>query len=348
MNKNYASTIILVILSACLFFFVYFGFTTNYTAQCFSPKAFDKVYQHDIFRYRVLGPWLVHKVMNILPGTIEINPKNRIYAYLDTDTLLVYKSMFFVNLSAFCLTVWVLSRMMYLPIMSGSSVEKQHTLLLLVFAICITQYVIVPYDTLSYLFITGIAYCILTRKRSKVNVCMMILCTILGMLTRESMLLGVSFMAAIYFLGLLRGRPTLISFKKLAGISCLALSIYLGLRLYFGFQILTNEALTHFFTLNIASVLFGLLMIILLLHRSTHEQKVLSILFILCSAPYLISVYAGGILAESRLWIPLILIIGIISRTNTNLLFFENPGSISTDSTNLHNDQITFPDYQSA
>ena len=177
----------------------------------------------------------------------------------------------------------------------------------------ITQYCIVPYDTLSYFFLALAAFLIIDGKQSSWNTLMLCFVIILATLTRETSSLILAFYAAINY-NTIQAKPKSIKVNQakremLIIIICFA-GTYVGLRyllrgenvIYQNLRILENIN-----PLSLLSVMFfGSIAIIVSITQPVSRSI---LVFYIASLPYTVSILLIAEPWEIRLWIPIILLV---------------------------------------
>jgi len=276
---------------------VYYGFISNYNHIMMSRESFVGLYDTGVFYYRILSKYL------LLGWDDFIDPSHREF-YRST----FYFNTFFLILSGI-VTVGLVNLNRSLT-MSRS--ERYFILFLVPLVVNITQYVVVPYDVLSYFFQLLIIWIFLKYYlnhfvRATMAICLLL---ILSTLNRESSALSISFIAAVIFFHF--------GFKKkdIISLSLFALSFlgtYLALRALIP-KAPPDPQLAPYLVGNLALGInrSGLLFWILLgsftymLSNNDRNRNVI-LFFYLAGAPYVFTVWKNGILWEVRLFIPLFL-----------------------------------------
>lgn len=308
----------LVLLSLCLSVFVYYGFITNMTIETFTLEEFTQKYTQGIFRYRVLGRELTIFVYSIIQNIPFFTRPDRMAEYLKTNTMTMYHALFIVNSLCIGLSTFVLSRITRIRLINLHSLIRIIFVLLCTFFICITQYTVTPYDSLSYLLLLSSVYVVLRYHHHRNSMlAVLVLLSIAGILTRESQFIFSAFLFALYRVHKHSKLWTieLVTPITVAGVSLFTYSL---LRFYYGFEEAVYYAgpLPEYRTIKYASVLFFVgLTFLLYVHASEKNKKTLR-LFFLFSVPYFFVLLKSGILAEARLWIPHILLSSIIAHLN--------------------------------
>jgi hypothetical protein len=283
MNSNYIRKVLLCIVApVCANYIAYYGFVTHYSVGVFTPRGFHAQYDHEVFRYRVLGKALLLAVYRLVE---YLNPAgagwNRMAAFLGTDSINFYHSYFLLNTAFLCLTLLVVSD--YL-----SDLE----LLAVTLLVALTQFVVVPYDAVAYFFLA-------CTFRWRHNLWLTAVIVFLAALNRETAALSLSLYASLLFLG--RGG----SLRGLAVLTCVFAATYLSLRFVYGWGGAVGNEFTFVRYLNRNSAVgigFALATGYALVRRPAWAA-----VFLVCSLPYVISIMLTGNPFEVRLWVPVLL-----------------------------------------
>lgn len=228
-----------------------------------------------------------------------------------------YKSYFLVNVFFnICTIITLFLILSFNKLFRLAEKQVNYIILIAVFFICISQYVITPYDAISY-FVIAISFPFITAIISKpqiLNLSILLLIIIVATLTRESSAIILAIYGAfiVYFWNDLKNKKN----HVLILTSCIIayLSVYLGLRMYFGFENGLYQQDTEVMNLNFfdrknqVGLLFFVasLIIIFLLAESRRNSKLFSVFLIFC-IPYIAFCWFTGVFFEIRLWIPVIL-----------------------------------------
>lgn len=300
------------IFPALLSLIVYHGFSTNYTTHVFSESGFNEQYESSIYKYRIIGIVLV-KETNYLLKSIGHLPKE-IYSIvpmslktLDTDgTKEFYLAYFFVNTFFLCLACTMLYFLLYRVIPLKKDNRTLLVFISIVSMISISQYVITPYDILSY-FLLITALILIFKKPSFKNQVLLYFTMILAVLTRESAILILSVYFTLYvtkFYGTSRKHLII-----LAILFIIFLTIYFIIRLIIGFGdsfYLYIRIIENF--RDIYSLMGLILFLSILYILSTEElNRKIGYVFLLSSLPYIITIMIIANPWELRLWIPVII-----------------------------------------
>lgn len=299
--------------------YMYYGFATTYT-EVFSEVSFRQQYSSGIYRYRVLGSFIQLQIFKEINKTGFSFPAPQSIKYLDPNFSPDFYFSYFVNNTVFlCLTCSILFLILNHIPSQGYLYNCDLVLILLCLLICLTQYVVVPYDSLSYFLLFLAIYLILlpwTRLRSIVLGVIVVFST----LTRETAILIPAFYLAIYSDQILDVRHLNRYQMTFLLTTIIFLVTYFTLRIYFGFSSAFFQKLELFANFSnplrfIGILLFLVLLLILLFDG--HNQNII-IRFLLTSSPYVIGIMLFGTTWEARLFLPIILILVVIKAIPLN------------------------------
>lgn len=221
-----------------LCFIMYFGTTSNYTSGVFNSESFTEQFDHGIYKYRVLGKetllWIKEAIDNGSLPNIQVSEAANADGNFDSA---FYSAYFFNTPIFFILTSLTLCFVFKLYRVSVFE-QADLPVMTLVLLIAITQYIIVPYDTLSY-FLLALAMLLTTTENSTyTKAILLVIVTLLAAYTRETALLIISFYGAFHARKLLEKPFTRLMRERIMFILlCLAFAcVYIGLRLQLGFE----------------------------------------------------------------------------------------------------------------
>lgn len=308
---------------------VFYRFTPTYMINVFSKEKFSDFYGQSVFRYRVVSKNLqlfvfeklksVKNVERIFPNSIY---KKRISFLDDKGDELFYMSYFIVHLLfAILLSLTLLLLFDCKPFYDLSMQQKTYLPVLILSFAGFCQFVLTPYDMISY-FMLALTF-MATLKYIRFNSIgwLLVLCITLiaSTLNKESVVLNLSAFAALLFSANGFSADFL---KKLAApfivflLSYLALRFSLpgssdftqGLKLDANFRLEPSSSIGLLFTIFILYI-FGTITGDIL------NRKLLKY-FLLFSLPFLISIPLVGIMIEFRLWVPVFIMIVLLSQIN--------------------------------
>jgi hypothetical protein len=306
---------------------VYQGFSTNYTIKTFSEQSFRSQYEHDIYKYRVTGSYVLLKTFHFIQQhslpTITVRSLQLLDEHGDPQ---FYSAYFYVNTFFLCLTCITLLFILDVTNKNMGFAAIEIPILFLCFLMTITQYTVVPYDTLSYFFLSLAVLLIIQRNQSWPAILVLITVIILATLTRETAILILAFYFALNYRLILR-MPRSIRLnsqqKTFILISLCFLLTYIGLRVVLGYEHAVFQ--TVMTTCNDLFSDAGLLLLVsvtlltIIIRPVTREI----IAFFLASLAYILPVLVAGNPAEMRLWTPLILMFTIMKVRATPMTMNE-------------------------
>ena len=280
---------------------VYYGFSSTFSAKLYDIAGFHSQYDHGVYRYRVLGKVLLLAIYYILEHHRhgQVGPT----AQLGTN---FYLSYVILNTTFLCLTAWALRATLDLPVFTKSEIEKNLWVLVAVLLIAVTQFVVVPYDTLSYFFLAAAAF-LMMRDSTPASTLGLAVVMILGTVTRETAALIVALYAALYVMrGTAGFRPAI---APLVIMFALFVATYLGLRFALGWDAhaLDQGLRGHMPLKGLAGVLFLICGVLLTMDFTSRARTKTALLFLAFSSPYLAVSLLTGVPFEIRLWVPIFL-----------------------------------------
>lgn len=300
--------------------FIYFSYANVYSSVLFNEETFHQQYGNGIYQYRILSSYTLESVdalIKSIPFGIKITP------YLWDKGA---DPGFYISFAVLNTFFTVLSAIMMVFITESKyfiATETEKTLLISasLFAIIITQFVVVPYDCSSYFFLLLFFWVFLKflHKESWSILAVLMLIMVISSLNRETSALSISLAATILFAKSGTGK------KFLIPVFFLVLSfvvVYFGVRLYFGrFATHDNNLLALNFRLfrNWLGIFFWLVFFAFSLIIAKDRTAVRNIvIFHFFAIPYIFMSFYGGILYETRLYVPLFLTSVFLGRTELN------------------------------
>jgi len=296
MKSRLVYVLFLTILFSCITsYIVYFGFVSNYSHRMFSRPAFIDLYGKGIFHYRVLSRYWLLGLDDL------IDPTGRQF----------YQTTFYFNTFFLVLTSIAGVLLLHLPrTFRLSEGEKILYILLIPLVINITQFVLVPYDTLGYFFQLLIAYLFLAfyEKEYGFATLSISLLLVVSTLNRESSAINLSFLITLQYFMYGWNRRTIFA---AAAFILSFLVTYVLLRMVIGEAPPSgpNALIGHLgIFVNQVGIAFWLVIaaFVHLLANDRQNRRFL-LCFYLLSTPYIFLVLKDGILWEIRLYIPLFL-----------------------------------------
>jgi len=295
-------------------YLVYFGFTTNYTTDSFSPETFNDQYSHHVYKYRILSQYLLVRLDSALGNAKPTKMAERRLFIQDIRTSerfyfsYYYLNTFFMILLSIVLTLLVCMDKELLI----SKHEKTLLLFLVILLINLTQFVVCPYDISSYFFQLLILFVFLKYfdKYFAISLTVICLLMVISTLNRESSALTVSFLMLVLLCKFGLNKRAIFSISLIA---LSFLSTYLALRYFIKTpdpRKFTIDFVQYnlFFYANRLGILFWLIFLYFTLTISnSKENKALIGVYHIISLPYIWTCLTAGVLWELRLYIPLFL-----------------------------------------
>lgn len=294
------------------------GFSTNYTGNVFSKQGFELQYETGIYKYRVLGNTLLLKTYDFIKRyDLPTMAPYSLHILDNAGDPLFYSAYFYMNTVFLCLTCALLLIIFGAHRKNTDFMTVDLPVLFLCFLMAITQYVVVPYDTLSYFFLSIAVILIIYDRKTPGNLIGLCIVTIVAALTRETAIFIPSFYFAINYQDILR-KPATFKVNQKQGVlliltTCYLLT-YLGLRWVFGHEQAVYEAFLFSNNPHLLYALLGILFyasIALILFITTAITKEISMFFLITS-PYVLFIMLFADPWEIRLWTPLILLLIIL------------------------------------
>ena len=302
--------------------FVYYGFSSNYTISYFSESNFRKSYENGLYKYRVLGRAAVLGTYDLIeiyhlpsmgPKALKFHDPNASPA--------LYTAYFLVNTFFFCLACSALFLAIHRLCPQPFTWINDVALLLMALLMAITQYVVVPYDMLSYFCLAAAIWIMLQFRLGALRLLLLCAALIAGTLTRETTLLIVAFYVGIYHQEIFQkpraGKLRSEQKDLIALFACFA-ATYGLLRVYYGTehgayqQITIGGFLT--FAPDVLGLIFSVAMIVVL--TMGHAGRREALWFMLAASPYLLAIIIVASPWETRLVCPIFIGLIVIKLRN--------------------------------
>jgi hypothetical protein len=316
-----------IVIPALLGVFTYVGFFTNYTCCVFSQEGFEHQYlESGIYRFRVLGShlliWTYQNIKDwplsdFAPYALKILDKkgdpNFYYSYFLMNT---------VFLSLTCIAL-VIAFSKYAK--NNDFLHVDLPVLFLALLMSFSQFVITPYDTLSYFFLAIAILPVMKKTPSLLDSLFLGMIVLLATLTRETATLILSFYVAVHHQRLLENfRSSLFNTERvvLLGLTLVFLLTYWALRWQLGMESATHKSIRLFQNFSndplpiVGSIFFAALLS--LFFTDNHARKPLAI-FLMASTPYWLAMFLVAYPWEIRLWVPVILLMVFLKLAHPNL-----------------------------
>ena len=323
MARRFFHGIMLTVVFPCLVsMVVYYGFATNYTTDVFHEAGFRSQYETGIYKYRVLGRYLLLKTHDLinsdgLPGYLlrRIFAKSPASAaILDEQMDATFYAAYFLQNTFFMVAACVVLYFILSSKGGGVSITATHMIGSLIMGS--TQYVIAPYDTLSY-FLFLLSFLLILRP-FKHSFPLLILTLVVSTLARESAAMILAFYFAYHFISLKRLRR--VEIGQLVVLIVTYLTTYFLLRIFLGFDkaLWQNINLGHNLTDGRALAGIAALPIVSYLLCVGKKNWERCVIFLVASSPY----FLGSIVVargwEMRLWVPIWLGLICLARAGPN------------------------------
>jgi len=327
--NTFISLMVAVVLSLVISKIVYFGFTPNYANFVFSKPAFNSIFQHDVYQYRVLSKYLLFAIDHWLAADMPAKgAEPRILVGTPSGSERFYLAFYYLNTAFLVLTSIMVVLLVNLDRQFRLTVMEKNLIIFLVpMLIGLSQFTVCCYDVSSYFFQLLIIYIFLRFAERYYWATMLAIgaLIILSTTNRESSALSVSMVTVLLLTryGLTR--------KTLVGVVVSAvcfLATYVALRVLIvdpqHERIFNNQVGQFFLDTNLIGLLFwGLFFYLPFAIADETENRILIGLFFVLSLPYIITVLKDGVLWEVRLYIPLFLGALFLSKLNVSAHAFR-------------------------
>jgi hypothetical protein len=306
--------ILALVLPSILSFFVYYGFASNYTMRnVYSEAGFHEQYDNGIYRYRVLGRAAVLGAYEAITKYHLPSMGPKALHLVDPEASdALYTACFAVNTVFMCLTS---AALFFITDRLCSRREQwigDLSLLLMLCLMALTQYVVVPYDLMSYFFLAISIFATMKNPQSAAWIALLCAAVVLCTLTRETSLLILAFYFAVHRRQLIERH----SGWRLSGIQ-IAFALMVAsflitsalLRAYYGtehafYQQFAISKLFQFPPNIIGTIFFLALLAVMLLSQPVRRD---AYAFLLASSPYIAAVFLFASPWETRLFCPVFL-----------------------------------------
>ena len=299
--------------------FIYFSFGNIYSSKILNYADFSKQFHSGIYQYRILSGYLIFWIYETL-STLNIDYSIFKFRFLESRSEpQMYLSFYILNTIFLVLSAALLLFITETKNFIATNSEKILLVSVAVFAMAITQFVIVPYDVSSYFLIVLFFYLLLKylEKNSDFNLIILVVILMISTLNRETSALSISLAATLLYskYGLRKEmiKPVLI-------LALTFIAVYLGMRfLHESFTTNDGNLLFQNFSepKNILGFLFWMVFFLftIIIAKDQHAKRNI-ILFHVFSIPYVLMCIYTGIMYEIRLYIPIFITSLLISRTD--------------------------------
>jgi len=341
MHKIIRYFFIAVLFPLLVHYVFYYQLTTNYTKDAFSEQGFRNIYDTKVYKSRQLGKqlhlWVYAKLSAV--GKMkslqerkndESNPLNtKRLAFMDANADPVFYFTYF--LIAFLFTVLTAMILLYTlddpRLFDLSQPFKDLIVLFFILVIGLTQFVVTPYDTVGYFFQAAGMLLFLKYFTTGKTIYFtgLLLSIAIATFNRETSLLILSFMAAIYFY-IYRLNPVWIK-KMILPVLCFLLP-YLYLKLFQGGGAAFTDENKLSVNLDIRNsyairgLAFSAFILYFIMVTINRYRSPLVKFFLFFALPYLVIIHAVGVMIEYRLWLPVLeaaIILALIQPQNLQL-----------------------------
>ena len=319
---SFGRLIILMLAAFVVNSFIYFSFINSYSSSIFNIQNFEQQFHSGVYQYRVLSAYFFFWIYDFL-GTQNIDYQVLKLKFLSSDFQpQVYLAFYVLNTFFLLASTLVLHLILESKHFIMSASEKILLILLFIFIIAVSQFVVVPYDVSSYFFLLLFFLFMLKflQKRKTWQLVLLSLIIIISTFNRETAALSISAAAVLLF------NTYGISKKSILPLFLFIISfvgVYVGLR-YFNTSFITNDGnlLTQNFSdiKNMAGLFFWVVFFLISLFAAKRiENKKAILLFHVFALPYLVMCFYVGILYEIRLYIPLLLVSFLLANISINM-----------------------------
>lgn len=281
----------------------FFGFFTNYTTDVFSRAGLAAQYERSVFRYRVLGPWLVDAVSARFEQLSIAWDAPRRFTVMDpAGQPATYWAYAFVHTLGTCVGCSVL----LLTLRRFNRAPMPELAVVAIAALmALATFVVTPYDGVFFaLQMAAIALTVSLAPGAALVPLAAV--TLLAALTRETAYFIPAFVLAVHHRRILHGdRPA----RALLVVSAtIVVLTYLGLRMFFGWRggsmFYAWQAGSNLKWTSIAGSV--MLASALLLLTGTGHNRAPRLWYAGVAVPYILFVHVFAEPWEWRLWIPIV------------------------------------------
>lgn len=298
--------------------FIYFSFGNIYSSKILNYTDFSQQFHSGIYQYRILSGYFLLWIYDFL-SSLNIDYKIFKLKFLDPNSEpLMYLSFYILNTFFIVLSAAILLFIMETKNFVATNAEKILIASVAIFAMALSQFVIVPYDVSSYFFLLLFFYFLIQylQKSSISLLAFLMIIILISTLNRESSALSLSLAATLLYskFGLKKD-----IIKPIFFLAITFVAVYFGMR-FLNQSFSTNDGnlLSQNFSepKNILGLLFWITFFIFSLiiakNRNTKRQI---LIFHFLSLPYILMCFYTGIIYEIRLYVPLFLTAILLGRT---------------------------------
>lgn len=323
-DEKISSVLFIALLPFLLFFMAYYGFESSYVKLKTLEKTPDFLFS-SVYAYRVIPNYLTVHVTEFLTTFVNTYLVS-IKPFILKSGTLFYHSIFLINIVFFLGSSLVLDKILNLkPNLFASDPRLRKLLHLLgVFMMVIVQYVPTNCDSIAvFFFLVGIFFSLKFSKLRQ-NRDLLILCGVVfvSTLVRETACLNIAFFGALFFDYRSFRIKDFPFYKEILMLIAAFIIPYVGLRLIIaqetslaeGFYLVQNFSSPF----NLAGLIFGMVLLYFIYQFCGVAERNIFKSFMILSIPYLGMVTFVGLFWETRLFLPLLLGVLVISSQNVN------------------------------
>ena len=319
MKINYISKFLFVSLFAIVVnSFIYFSFANIYSSSVLNYTYFQNQFHSGIYQYRILSGYFLNFIYDVL-SVLNIDYQILKLKFTnDNAEPQMYLSFYLLNTCFLVLSGFVMTLITETKSFIATESEKISLIIIALFTIAISQFVIVPYDVSSYFFLVLFFYFLIQylEKNTLFHLLILGVLMVISTFNRESSALSLSLMATVLYTQFGLKKDTIVPVAIL-GFSFIA--VYLGMRLM-SESFATNDGNLFIENFsqpkNFLGMLFWLIFFLFPLILAKDKKAVRMILiFHLLSLPYILMCIYTGILYEIRLYVPLFLTALLLGKT---------------------------------
>lgn len=311
MKTNCISKFLLVSLFAIVVnSFIYFSFGNIYSSSVLNYTDFQNQFQSGIYQYRILSGYFLTFIHDFLSNLSIDYQLFRLKFTNDNAEPQMYLSFYLLNTGFLVLSGFVMTLITESKSFIASESEKILLIIIALFTIAISQFVIVPYDVSSYFFLLVFFFFLIKYLEKSTPLYLLILgvLMVISTLNRESSALSLSLMAIVLYTKFGLKKETIV---PIAVLGFTFIAVYLGMRVMSeNFSTNDGNLFMENFSQpkNFLGMLFWLLFFLFTLILAKDKKAVRMILiFHFLSLPYILMCIYTGILYEIRLYVPLFL-----------------------------------------
>ncbi|MBD8083561.1 glycosyltransferase family 39 protein [Chryseobacterium caseinilyticum] len=325
-DEKISSVLFTAILPFLLFFMAYYGFESSYVKLKTMERAPDFMFS-SVYAYRVIPNFLTVHITTFLTDFINSNLIS-LKPFIAKNGTVFYHSIFLINLVFFLGSSVVLNKILkFEPNLFASDPRLRKLLHLLgVFLMVIVQYVPTNCDSIAvFFFLAGIFFSLkYSKSRQSRDLFILVGIIFISTFVRETACLNIAFFAALFFDYRKFSIKNFAFYKEITAVILAFVIPYIGLRMIIpqegavaeGFYLVQNFSSPF----NLAGLVFGTVVLYFIYQLCGVAERNTFKNFIILSVPYLGMITFVGLFWETRLWLPLLLGVLVISSQNINFI----------------------------